>query len=190
MMERRKGFPSLETLVFCIVDTRLIMGAWWISWIDFPFSCRKIYIALNCETIRPPAPDNRWLGGWLYSWGESKGWGGGYSLTPLSGAGTPLVFRLWIVSDQNSNIESILSSSLLSHLGGAPAELMVIIVVMCRAWQRLGYCWHLVRVAEWGCWWRLAMICILDEPWLNNEINTRDWLMFVSLQHYWDTEIF
>ena len=66
-MERSKGFPSLETLVFCIVDTRLIMGAWWISWIDFPFSCRKIYIALNCETIRPPAPDNRWLGGWLYS---------------------------------------------------------------------------------------------------------------------------
>ena len=111
MTEVRKGFPSLETLVFCIVDTRLIMGAWWISWIDFPFSCRKIYIALNCETIRPPAPDNRWLGVWLYSWGESKGWGGGYSLTPLSGAGTPLVFRLWIVSDQNSNIESILCST-------------------------------------------------------------------------------
>ena len=24
------------------------MGAWWISWIDFPFSCRKIYILLTC----------------------------------------------------------------------------------------------------------------------------------------------
>ena len=126
-----KGFPSLETLVFCIVDTRLIMGAWWISWIDFPFSCRKIYIALNCETIRPPAPDNRWLGGWLYSWGESKGWGGGYSLTPLSGAGTPLVFRLWIVSDQTQILK-------------APTEPMVIIALMCRAWQPHCYCWHLV----------------------------------------------
>ena len=150
------------------------MGAWWISWIDFPFSCRKIYILLTCYVTVTEASKQvkciRWT--WLpcffffrkiliihgrdlipvSEWWSGLSGGLDYDWAGQAPPAAPLIVdairsdKYWDPDTSHFTSWIVTRTSILTR--GLVPEL------------KYHCCWHGPRLPGW-CWRMLSPICIL-----------------------------